>query len=58
MHKWSEETTDFAVSVVANIQADTSYSYISKPILNKLGNLKRLIFPIRGDAVTVGNADS
>lgn len=57
MPKWPAGTTDFAVSVVANVQADTSYSYIPKPILNKLGNPKRLVFSIRGDTVTVDNAD-
>lgn len=57
MPKWPDGTTDFTISVVANVRADTSYSYIPKPVLNKLGNPKRLIFSIRGDTVTVGSAD-
>ena len=53
MPKWPIEAKEFEVSVMRNVQRDTSYSYIPKPILAKLGDPKRLLFVIRGDKIIV-----
>ena len=53
MPKWPIDAKEFEVSVMRNVQRDTSYSYIPKPILAKLGDPKRLLFVIRGDKIIV-----
>ena len=48
---------DFTVSAIPNIKCDTSYRYIPKPILSKLGNPRKIRFPIKGDSVVVEGQD-
>ena len=57
MPKWPNDARDFTVSVIPNVKCDTSYSYIPKPILNKLGNPRKIRFSIRGDSVVVEGQD-
>ena len=57
MPKWSDDARDFTVSVIPNVKCDTSYSYIPKPILNKLGNPRKIRSSIRGDSVVVEGQD-
>ena len=47
MPKWPDDARDFTVSVIPNIKCDTSYRYTQKPILNKLGNPRKIRFSIR-----------
>ena len=47
----------FNVSIIYNVKRDTSYSYIPKPILAKLGNPKGLQFVIQGDKILVTRPD-
>ena len=53
MPKWPIDAKEFDVSVIRNVKCDTSYSYIPKPILAKLGDPKRLRFVIQGNKVIV-----
>ena len=53
MTKWSKNATDFTVSVTRNVASKTSYSYIPKPVLNLLGDPRRLTFKIRDGQVLV-----
>ena len=53
MPRWPIDAKEFDVSVTRNVKCDTSYSYIPKPILAKLGNPKRLRFVIQGDKIFV-----
>lgn len=53
MPKWPVNAKEFEVSIIRNVKCDTSYSYIPKPILAKIGNPKRLKFVIHGDKVQV-----
>ena len=48
MLKWPDDVQDFTVSAIHNIKCDTSYRYIPNPILNKLGNSRKIRFSIRG----------
>ena len=53
MTRWKDGETEFVVSITHNTQRGTSYSYIPKPILAKLGNPAGLKFTIRGDKIFV-----
>ena len=53
----ARDVRDFTVSVIPNVKCDTSYSYIPKPILNKLGNPRKIRFSIRGDSAVVEGQD-
>ena len=54
MTYWRKDATEFAVSIIRNPQRRTSYSYIPKPVLERLGNPDGLKFVFRGnDNVTV-----
>ena len=55
---WPKDATEFVVSVIRNRQRDTSYSYIPKPVLAKLGNPEALMFVFRGDDILVLRPDS
>ena len=57
MPRWPANAKKFKVSIIHNVQRDTSYSYIPKPILAKLGNPKGLQFVIRGDKIIVTRPD-
>ena len=57
MPPWPKGCTEFAVSITHNRQRDTSYSYIPKLILAKLGNPPGLKFVIRGDEILVLRPD-
>ena len=53
MTKWAANATEFQVSITHNVKRGTSYSYIPKPVLAKLGNPEGLKFIIRGDKILV-----
>ena len=53
MGRWTEDATEFVVSVSFGKGAGSSYGCIPKPILAKLGNPKALRYVIEGDNVTV-----
>ena len=53
MPRWPIDAKEFDVSVTRNVKCNTSYPYIPKPILAKLGNPKRLRFVIQGDKIFV-----
>ena len=55
--EWSDDAQNFTVSIIPNIKCDTSYRYIPKPILNRLGNLREIRFSIKGDSVVVERQD-
>ena len=57
MTKWAANAKEFRVSITHNVQRGTSYSYIPKPILAKLGNPKRLKFFIQDDNILVTGSD-
>ena len=57
MPKWPPNATEFSVSVIPNVRCNTSYSYIPKPILSKLGNPSGLKFIIKGKDVVVRSRD-
>lgn len=57
MPRWPMDATEFDVSVTRNVKCDTSYSYVPKPILVKLGGPKRIRFVIRGDEILVTRTD-
>ena len=53
MTSWAADAKEFQVSITHNRQRGTSYSYIPKPILAKLGNPEGLRFVIQGDKILV-----
>ncbi len=57
MGMWRKGATEFTVSVIRNRQRQTSYRYIPKPVLNKLGNPDGLKFVFRGDDILVVRPD-
>ena len=57
MSRWRQGATEFNVSVIPNIRCNTSYSYIPKPILSRLGNPSGLKFIIRGEDIIVRPRD-
>ena len=57
MTKWAADATEFKVSITHNVRRGTSYSYIPKPILAKLGNPEGLLFVIRGNEILVTRPD-
>ena len=57
MPSWSKDAKEFTVSITHNRQRGTSYIYISKPILAKLGNPSGLKFIIRGEDIVVCRPD-
>ena len=57
MGTWRKDATEFTVSVIRNRQRQTSYSYIPKPVLDKLGNPDGLKFVFRGDDILVVRPD-
>ena len=57
MTKWAADAKEFKVSITHNRQRGTSYSYIPKPILAKLGNPEGLRFVIKGDKILVTRPD-
>ena len=57
MGTWRKDATEFTVSVIRNRQRQTSYSYIPKPVLDRLGNPDGLKFVFRGDDILVVRPD-
>ena len=57
MPRWAAGTTDFVVAVVPNVRAGTRYSNIPPPILERMGNPKRIRFSIRRNTIVVESAD-
>ena len=57
MTKWAADATEFRVSITHNVRRGTSYSYIPKPVLAKLGNPEGLRFVIRGNEILVTRLD-
>ena len=57
MTKWAADATEFRVSITHNVRRGTSYSYIPKPVLTKLGNPEGLRFVIRGNEILVTRPD-
>ena len=57
MPKWAANATEFKVSITHNVKRGTSYSYIPKPILAKLGNPEGLKFVIEGDKILLMRPD-
>lgn len=57
MTKWAANAKEFRVSITHNVKRCTSYSYIPKPILAKLGNPKGLKFVIQDDKILVTGSD-
>lgn len=57
MTKWARDATKFTVSVTHNVQNTSSFSYIPKPVLRRLGNPKRITFTIHDDHITVAGPD-
>lgn len=57
MTVWPDGSKEFTVSVIRNRQRRTSYSYIPKPVLNKLGNPDGLKFIIRDGYIEVSRPD-
>ena len=53
MPSWPKGATEFTVSVTRNVASRTSFSYIPKPVLELLGNPRRLTFRITDGQVTV-----
>ena len=51
MGMWRKGATEFVVFVIHNRQRQTNYSYIPKPVLDKLGNSDGLKFVFRGDDI-------
>lgn len=54
---WAKNATKFVVSVSFIPGAGSSYGCVPKPVLEKLGNPKAIRYEIKGDRVTVSNAD-
>ena len=57
MTAWPKDVKEFTVSVIRNKDRRTSYSYISKPTLQTLGNPDNLKFIIRNGYVEVKGSD-
>ena len=57
MGGWSKGMTEFVVAVSYIKGAGSSYGCIPKPILEKLGNPKRIRYVIKDDQILVSNAD-
>ena len=57
MTKWAADAKEFRVSITHNVKRLTSYIYVPKPILTKLGNPKRLKFVIEGGKILVTGSD-
>ena len=57
MTKWARDATEFTVSVTHNVQNTSSFSYIPKPVLKRLGNPKRIKFTMHDDCITVTGED-
>ena len=57
MTKWARDATKFTVSVTHNVQNTSSYSYMPKPVLRRLGNPKRITFTMHEDYIAVGRPD-
>ena len=57
MAGWTKGATEFVVSITRNRQRGTSYSYIPKPVLAKLGNPSGLKFVFSGDDVLARRPD-
>ena len=55
--RWAKGATEFTVGITRNKQNNTRYSYIPKPVLEWLGNPKRLKFAIRDGQVIVERPD-
>ena len=53
MTRWSKDAKSFTVSVTHNVQNTSSFSYIPKPVLRRLGNPKRITFTMHDDCITV-----
>ena len=51
MPVWRKDATEFTVSIIRNTKRNTSYSYIPKPVLKRLGNPDGLKFIFRGDDI-------
>ena len=47
MTSWAKDAKEFTVSIIPNKARATNYSYIPKPILEMLGNPKRLKLVIK-----------
>ena len=57
MTQWAKNTTEFTVSVTRNVKSKTSYSYIPKPILDRLGTPRRITFALQGELIVVRAAE-
>ena len=57
MTLWSKGAKEFTVSVIRNPARHTNYSYIPKPVLDRLGNPDRLTFVFRGKDILVVRPD-
>ena len=57
MTGWPKGATEFVVSITHNRQRGTSYSYIPKPVLARLGNPPGLKFVFSGDDILVRRPD-
>ena len=57
MGTWRKGATEFTVSVIRNRQRQTNYSYIPKPVLDRLGNPDGLKFVFSGDDILVVRPD-
>ncbi|MCE2508488.1 MAG: hypothetical protein J4G04_04195 [Nitrosopumilaceae archaeon] len=57
MVTWRKGATEFTVSIIRNPQRHTNYSYIPKPVLERLGNPDVLKFVFRGDDILVVRPD-
>ena len=54
---WRKDATEFTVSIIRNPQRHTNYSYIPKPVLERLGNPDGLKFVFRGNDILVLRPD-
>ena len=54
MTRWAKDAKEFTVSVTHNVQNTSSFSYIPKPVLRRLGNPRKITFTMRDDCITVG----
>ena len=43
---WAKNTAEFTVSTTRNVKSKINYSYISKPILDRLGTPQRMTFAL------------
>lgn len=56
MPKWKKDATEFVVSISHNTQRGTSFSYIPKPLLERLGNPAALKFSIQNGKIVMARA--